>query len=124
MMNAIDKGMYVISGDSIADLEAGLAELKRQVAAGVKWGVCYGEAPKIETKKEKDDDCCDEDCNNCPYDTDDGDEEDWDVCWGCDKEDCHDCDIFDDKEEDEEESTVDNELIKAILDLAKKFKAD
>lgn len=127
MMNAMNKGMYVISGDSIADLEAGLAEMKRQIAAGVQWSICGGTAPKTETKKEKDDECWE--CDDCDCD--------WDICWGCDKEDCHDCDILNteedcccdedcpyDEEEEEEEETADHELIKAILDLIEKFKAD
>lgn len=118
MMNAMNKGMYVISGDSIADLEAGLAEMKRQIAAGVQWGVCGGTAPTAETKEEKED-------NDCyPYE----DDCDWDVCWECDKEDCNDCDLFDDDEKDceevEDEKETDDELIKAILNLIEKFKAD
>lgn len=85
---------YILTGDSIADLEKGLAEMKRQIAAGITFSVCYGE-----DKSEYSND----DRNVCEEDTD------WDICSVCTEEDCDDCSLMD---EDEEETEVEEEVDK------------
>jgi hypothetical protein len=97
---------YILTGDSIEDLEKGLAEMKRQIAAGITFSVCYG-GDKSEFEKE----CDNDDCNDCEYDIIDSygnydseyeceEDDDWKVCT---EEDCDDCSLMDEDEEEEEE---------------------
>ena len=97
---------YILTGDSIEDLEKGLAEMKRQIAAGITFSVCYG-GDKSEFEKEYDND----DCNDCEYDIIDSygnydseyeceDNDDWDICYE------------DEDEEEEEENEVKEEVDK------------
>ena len=97
---------YILTGDSIEDLEKGLAEMKRQIAAGISFSVCYG-GDKSEFEKEYDND----DCNDCEYDIIDSygnydseyeceDNDDWDICYE------------DEEEEEEEENEVKEEVDK------------
>lgn len=116
---------YILTGDSIADLEKGLAEMKRQIAAGITFSVCYG-GDKSEFEKEHDNDDPNDDCNDCDYDIIDSygnydseyeceDNDDWDVCT---EEDCDDCPLMDEDEEEENEvkEEVDkNEVAAAIV---------
>ena len=98
---------YILTGNSIEDLEKGLAEMKRQIAAGITFSVCYG-GDKSEFEKEHDNEYSDDDCNVCEEDTD------WDVCT---EEDCDDCPLMDEDEEEENEvkEEVDkNEVASAI----------
>ena len=111
---------YILTGDSIEDLEKGLAEMKRQIAAGITFSVCYG-GDKSEFEKEYDND----DCNDCEYDIIDSygnydseyeceEDDDWDICT---EEDCDDCPLMDEDEEEENEvkEEVDkNEVATAI----------
>ena len=111
---------YILTGDSIADLEKGLAEMKRQIAAGITFSVCYG-GDKSEFEKERDND----DCNDCDYDIIDSygnydseyeceEDDNWKVCT---EEDCDDCPLMDEDEEEENEvkEEVDkNEVAAAI----------
>ena len=103
---------YILTGDSIEDLEKGLAEMKRQIAAGITFSVCYG-GDKSEFEKE----CDNDDCNDCDYDIIDSygnydseyeceEDDDWKVC---EEEDCDDCSLMD---EDEEETEVEEEVDK------------
>ena len=97
---------YILTGNSIEDLEKGLAEMKRQIAAGITFSVCYG-GDKSELEKE----CDNDDCNDCEYDIIDSygnydseyeceEDDDWKVCT---EEDCDDCPLMDEDEEEEEE---------------------
>lgn len=111
---------YILTGDSIEDLEKGLAEMKRQIAAGITFSVCYG-GDKSELEKE----CDNDDCNDCEYDIIDSygnydseyeceEDDDWKVCM---EEDCDDCPLMDEDEEEENEvkEEVDkNEVAAAI----------
>lgn len=111
---------YILTGNSIADLEKGLAEMKRQIAAGITFSVCYG-GDKSEFEKE----CDNDDCNDCEYDIIDSygnydseyeceEDDNWDVCM---EEDCDDCPLMDEDEEEETEvkEEVDkNEVASAI----------
>ena len=112
---------YILTGNSIEDLEKGLAEMKRQIAAGITFSVCYG-GDKSEFEKEYDND----DCNDCEYDIIDSygnydseheceDNDDWKVCT---EEDCDDCPLMDEDEEEEEnevkEEVDKNEVATAI----------
>lgn len=101
---------YILTGDSIADLEKGLAEMKRQIAAGITFSVCYG-GDKSEFEKECDNDDPNGDCNDCEYDIIDSygnydseyeceDNDDWDICYE------------DEEEEEEEETEVKEEVDK------------
>ena len=112
---------YILTGDSIADLEKGLAEMKRQIAAGITFSVCYG-GDKSELEKERDNDDPNDDCNDCDYDIIDSygkcdsehkceEDDDWDICWECTEEDCNDCPLID-KDEEEEETEVKEEVDK------------
>ena len=94
---------YILTGDSIADLEKGLAEMKRQIAAGITFSVCYG-GDKSEFEKE----CDNDDCNDCEYDIIDSygnydseyeceEDDNWDICY---------------EEEEEEENEVKEEVDK------------
>ena len=95
---------YILTGNSIEDLEKGLAEMKRQIAAGITFSVCYG-GDKSELEKE----CDNDDCNDCEYDIIDSygnydseheceDNDDWDICY--------------EDEEEEEENEVKEEVDK------------
>ena len=77
---------YILTGNSIEDLEKGLAEMKRQIAAGISFSVCYG-GDKSELEKEYDSE----------YECEDND--DWDICY---------------EEEEEEEEVDKNEVATAI----------
>ena len=115
---------YILTGDSIEDLEKGLAEMKRQIAAGITFSVCYG-GDKSEFEKEYDNDDPNNDCNDCEYDIIDSygnydseyeceEDDDWKVCT---EEDCDDCPLMDEDEEEENEvkEEVDkNEITAAI----------
>ena len=101
---------YILTGNSIEDLEKGLAEMKRQIAAGITFSVCYG-GDKSELEKERDND----DCNDCEDDIIDSygnydseyeceDNDDWDICYEDEEE----------EEEEEEEETDKNEVAAAI----------
>lgn len=100
---------YILTGNSIEDLEKGLAEMKRQIAAGITFSVCYG-GDKSEFEKECDNDDPNDDCNDCDYDIIDSygnydseyeckEEDDWDIC-------------YEDEEEEEEETEVKEEVDK------------
>lgn len=118
---------YILTGNSIEDLEKGLAEMKRQIAAGITFSVCYG-GDKSEFEKERDNDDPNDDCNDCDYDIIDSygkcdseyeckEDNDWDICWECAEEDCDDCPLIDEDEEEENEvkEEVDkNEVASAI----------
>ena len=95
---------YILTGNSIEDLEKGLAEMKRQIAAGITFSVCYG-GDKSEFEKE----CDNDDCNDCEYDIIDSygnydseyeceEDDDWDICY--------------EDEEEEEENEVKEEVDK------------
>lgn len=110
---------YILTGDSIADLEKGLAEMKRQIAAGITFSVCYG-GDKSEFEKEYDSEYSNDDCNDCDYDIIDSygncdneyvceEDTDWDICCTCTEEDCDNCPLMD---EDEEETEVKEETDK------------
>ena len=97
---------YILTGNSIEDLEKGLAEMKRQIAAGITFSVCYG-GDKSDFEKEHDND----DCNDCEYDITDSygnydseyeceEDDDWKVCT---EEDCDDCPLMDEDEEEKNE---------------------
>lgn len=118
---------YILTGNSIEDLEKGLAEMKRQIANGITFSVCYG-GDTSDFEKEYDSEysddcdcdiyCCDDDCDKC-----DCDEEDYDPCEDCD-EDCRDglCprEVAEEEANDEENAAVDeavNEFIKIIKDI-------
>ena len=100
---------YILTGNSIEDLEKGLAEMKRQIAAGITFSVCYG-GDKSEFEKECDNDDPNDDCNDCEYDIIDSygnydseyeceEDDDWDIC-------------YEDEEEEEEENEVREEVDK------------
>ena len=103
---------YILTGNSIEDLEKGLAEMKRQIAAGITFSVCYG-GDKSEFEKE----CDNDDCNDCEYDIIDSygnydseyeceEDDDWDICME------EDCPLMDEDEEEEEETEVKEEVDK------------
>lgn len=72
---------YILTGNSIEDLEKGLAEMKRQIAAGITFSVCYGgddakvcnqycdACDECEFKKEYDSEYSNDDRNVCEEDT-------------------------------------------------------
>lgn len=119
---------YILTGDSIADLEKGLAEMKRQIAAGITFSVCYGgddkchdTCDKCDLEKECDNDDPNDDCNDCEYDIIDSygnydseyeceDNDDWDIC-------------YEDEEEEEEETEVKEEVDKnkAITEMTEEI---
>ena len=116
---------YIPTGNSIEDLEKGLAEMKRQIAAGITFSVCYG-GDKSEFEKEYDSEYSNDDCNDCEYDIIDSygnydseyeceEDDDWKVCT---EEDCDDCPLMDEEEEEEEtevkEEVDKNEVAEAI----------
>ena len=105
---------YILTGNSIEDLEKGLAEMKRQIAAGITFSVCYGGDDKYRNTCDKCDlekECDNDDCNDCDYDIIDSygnydseyeceDNDDWDICYE------------DEEEEEEEENEVKEEVDK------------
>lgn len=111
---------YILTGNSIEDLEKGLAEMKRQIAAGITFSVCYGG-----DKSELENDDPNDDCNDCEYDIINSygnydseyeceEDDDWKVCT---EKDCDDCPLMDEDEEEENEvkEEVDkNEVAAAI----------
>lgn len=105
---------YILTGDSIADLEKGLAEMKRQIAAGITFSVCYG-GDKSELEKECDNDDPNDDCNECEEDTD------WDVCSVCTEENCDDCPLMDEDEEEETEIKEEVDKNKAITEMTEEI---
>ena len=91
MGHNIRDARYILTGDSIEDLEKGLAEMKRQIAAGITFSVCYG-GDKSEFEKECNSEYSNDDCNDCDYDIIDSygnydseyeceDNDDWDICY-------------------------------------------
>lgn len=109
---------YILTGNSIEDLEKGLAEMKRQIAAGVTFSVCYGG-----DKSELENDDPNDDCNDCDYDIIDSygkcdseykceEDDDWDICWECAEEDCNDCPLMNEDEDEEKETEVKEETDK------------
>lgn len=106
---------YILTGNSIEDLEKGLAEMKRQIANGITFSVCYGgdTVNKSDFEKEYDsnysDDC---DCDECDCNED----EDWDIYEFDREEDYDPCEDCDEEANDEENAAV-NEFIKIIKDI-------
>ena len=109
---------YILTGNSIEDLEKGLAEMKRQIAAGITFSVCYG-GDKSEFEKERDNDDPNDDCNDCDYDIIDSygnydneyeceEDDDWDVC-----------PLMDEDEEEENEVKEEVDKDKAVAEMAK-----
>lgn len=107
MGHNIRDARYILTGDSIEDLEKGLAEMKRQITAGITFSVCYG-GDKSELEKE----CDNDDCNDCEYDIIDSygnydseyeceEDDDWDICY--------------EDEEEEEENEVKEEVDKGKI---------
>lgn len=105
---------YILTGNSIEDLEKGLAEMKRQIAAGITFSVCYGG-----DKSEFENDDPNDDCNDCDYDIIDSygnydseyeceENDDWDIC-------------YEDEEEEEEEVKEEIEKDKAVAKMSEKF---
>ena len=124
---------YILTGDSIEDLEKGLAEMKRQIAAGITFSVCYG-GDKSEFEKERDNDDPNDDCNDCDYDIIDSygkcdseykceEEDDWDICWECAEEDCDDCPLIDKDEEEKTEVKEEIDKDKAVAKMTEEFLA-
>ena len=56
-------GRYILTGKSIEDLDKGLTEMKRQIAAGMTFCVCYG-GDKSEGEKEYDSEYSNDECND------------------------------------------------------------
>lgn len=119
---------YILTGDSIADLEKGLAEMKRQIAAGITFSVCYG-GDKSELEKECDNDDPNDDCNDCEYDIIDSygnydseyeceEDDDWKVCM---EENCDDCPLMDEDEEEETEVKEEVDKNKAITEMTEEI---
>lgn len=119
MGHNIGDARYILTGNSIEDLEKGLAEMKRQIAAGITFSVCYG-GDKSEFEKEHDREYSDDDCNDCDYDIINSygnynseheceEDDDWDVCT---EEDCDDCPLMDEDKDEEEETEVKEEVDK------------
>ena len=110
---------FILTGNSIEDLEKGLAEIKRQIANGITFSVCYGgdTINKSDFEKEYDseysDDC---DCDDEDWDIYEFDhEEDYDPCEDC-EEDCS----REVAEEEANDAAVDeavNAFIKVIKDI-------
>lgn len=102
---------YILTGNSIEDLEKGLAEMKRQIAAGITFSVCYG-GDKSELEKECDNDDCEYDIidsyGNYDSEYECEEDDDWKVCT---EEDCPLMDE-DEEEEKEEETEVKEEVDK------------
>ena len=112
---------YILTGNSIEDLEKGLAEMKRQIAAGITFSVCYG-GDKSEFEKE----CDNDDCNDCEYDIIDSygnydseyeyeENDDWDICAE------EDCPLMDEDEEEETEVEEEVDKDKAIVEMTEEI---
>ena len=104
---------YILTGDSIEDLEKGLAEMKRQIAAGITFSVCYGG-----NKSELENDDPNDDCNDCDYgiinsygnydsEYECKENDDWDICYE------------DEEEENEVKEEVDKD--KAIVEMTEEI---
>ena len=104
---------YILTGDSIEDLEKGLAEMKRQIAAGITFSVCYG-GDKSDLEKEYDNDDPNDDYNDCDYDIINSygnydseyeckENDDWDICYE------------DEEEENEVKEEVDKNEVAAAM---------
>ena len=118
---------YILTGNSIADLEKGLAEMKRQIAAGISFSVCYGgddakvcnqycdTCDECEFKKEYDSEYSNDDRNVCEEDTD------WDVCSVCTEENCDDCPLMDEDEEEETEIEEETDKDKAVAEMTEEI---
>lgn len=118
---------YILTGDSIADLEKGLAEMKRQIASGITFSVCYGgddakvcnqycdACDECEFKKEYDSEYSNGDRNVCEEDTD------WDVCSVCTEENCDDCPLMDEDEEEETEIEEETDKDKVVAEMAEEI---
>lgn len=118
---------YILTGNSIEDLEKGLAEMKRQIAAGITFSVCYG-GDKSEFEKECDNDDPNDDCNDCEYDIIDSygnydseyeceEDDNWHICSVCAKENCDDCPLMDKDEEEENEVKEETDKGKAVAEM-------
>lgn len=105
---------YILTGNSIEDLEKGLAEMKRQIAAGITFSVCYG-GDKSEFEKECDGEYSNDDHNVCEEDTD------WDVCSVCTEENCDDCPLMDEEEEEKTEVKEEVDKNKAITEMTEEI---
>ena len=100
---------YILTGDSIEDLEKGLAEMKRQIAAGITFSVCYG-GDKSEFEKE----CDNDDCNDCEYDIIDS-YGNYDSEYECEENDDLDICYEDEEEENEVKEEVDKNEVAAAM---------
>ena len=124
---------YILTGNSIADLEKGLAEMKRQIAAGITFSVCYGgEENKSDFEREYDSEYSNDDCNDCDYDIIDSygncdneyvceEDTDWDICSVCTEENCDDCPLMDEDEEEETEIEEETDKDKAVAEMAEEI---
>lgn len=117
---------YILTGNSIADLEKGLAEMKRQIAAGITFSVCYGE-DKSEFEKEHDNDDPNDDCNDCDYDIIDSygnydseyeceDNDDWDICYE-DEEEEEETEVKEEVDKNEVATAIAQGIVAAIKDI-------
>lgn len=117
---------YILTGDSIADLEKGLAEMKRQIAAGITFSVCYG-GDKSEFEKEHDNDDPNDDCNDCDYDIIDSygnydseyeceDNDDWDICYE-DEEEEEETEVKEEVDKNEVAAAMTKGIVAAIKDI-------
>lgn len=114
MGHNIRDARYILTGDSIADLEKGLAEMKRQIAAGISFSVCYS-GDKSEFEKEYDSEYSNDDYNVYEEDTD------WDVCSVCTEEDCDDCPLMDEDEEKETEVEGKTDKDKVVAEMTEEI---
>lgn len=132
---------YILTGNSIADLEKGLAEMKRQIAAGITFSVCYGGddtkvcnqyCDECKFNKEYDSEYSNDDCNDCDYDIIDSygncdneyvceEDTDWDICSVCTEEDCDDCPLMDEDEEEEIEVKEKTDKDKAVAEMTEEI---
>lgn len=117
---------YILTGNSIADLEKGLAEMKRQIAAGITFSVCYG-GDKSELEKECDNDDPNNDCNDCEYDIIDSygnydseyeceDNDDWDICYE-DEEEEEETEVKEEVDKNEVAEAIAKGIVEAIKDF-------
>lgn len=133
MGHSTEGARYILTGNSIADLEKGLAEMKRQIAAGITFSVCYGgEESKSDFEKEYDSEYSNDDCNDCDYDIIDSygncdneyvceEDTDWDICSVCAEEDCDDCPLMDEDEEEEIEVKEETDKDKAVAEMTEEI---
>lgn len=121
MGHNIRDARYILTGDSIEDLEKGLAEMKRQIAAGITFSVCYG-GDKSEIEKE----CDNDDCNDCEYDIIDSygnddseyeceDNDDWDICY--EEEEEEETEVAEETDKDNTVTKMAEEIIAVIKDI-------